>query len=198
MSLRVGRFPCSGRTLSATTAVVGSASFALLCEVYGPRVLPLGVSFNAGSFGVKTAHRGDGDAAGSAYRSLVSAQPALGLLAAAPRAAPRHDTARAWSSRRRAACRAAKSMPRGSLRGGGDAAGLAYRALERCVARGVQPAAPMAPGVAEPRAAPRTRWRCGLHAGRRSAVNFSALDTRYRSDVTRGVRSMSQYGYGSM
>ena len=118
---------------------------------------------------------------------LVTAQPALGLLAAAPRAAPRHDTARAWSSRRRAACRAAKSMPRGSLRGGGDAAGLAYRALERCVARGVQPAAPMAPGVAEPRAAPRTRWRCGLHAGRRSAVNFSALDTRYRSDVTRGV-----------
>ena len=88
----------------------------------------------------------DGDAAGSAYRSLVSAQPALGLLAAAPRAAPRHDTARAWSSRRRAACRAAKSMPRGSLRGGGDAAGLAYRALERCVALGVQPAAPMALG----------------------------------------------------
>ena len=41
--------------------------------------------------------------------------------------------------------------------------------------------------VAEPRAAPRTRWRCGLHAGRRSAVNFAALGTGYRSDVTRGV-----------
>ena len=75
----------------------------------------------------------------------------------------------------------------GSLRGDGDAAGLAYRALERCVARGVQPAASMASGVAEPRAAPRTRRRCGLHAGRRSAVNFAALGTRYRSDVTHGV-----------
>ena len=85
-------------------------------------------SFNAGSFGVKTAHRGDGDAAGSAYRSLVSAQPAV------------------------------QAARLGDL------------------------------GGAEPRGAPRTRWRWGLHAGAKERGELCTRD-RIPPDVTKRSRS---------
>ena len=89
--VQVGLWPPAPRGLYSASS--------LSCEkcIWGLGFYTGAFSLHTGSFGVEHAHRGDGDAAGSAYRNLVAAQPAartarlaaLGPLAGAPRAAPR-------------------------------------------------------------------------------------------------------------